>query len=402
MTVTGCVAALLDRRTHPANTMALAALVTLGLNPSHLFDVGCQLSFLAIAAILWGSSPLERAGRAALQARISPLDRLIEPPVWLRAVRRAGGWLGAMVVVSLVVWLVTLPLVTLRFHLAAPVGMVLNLPLIPLTTLALLASGLTLGLTAVWAPLARPSAWLSDVSLTWTSSLVRWGAARRWGHVFVSSPSWVWVLGIYTLLTLATAAWMGPWPVKVRRWGWGLLTVWVALGLAASLARLPRPGTPLEAEVLAVGHGLAVRIETGDGRTWLYDCGRMRDPSVGRRIIAPALWARGVRHLDAVILSHADADHYNGLPDLLDRFSIGAVRVPPGFASPANPGAIRLLDLIRARGVPIHTIADGDQWSAGGAGFHVWHPPHRIPTRSTPTTPGASSSTWKPSTITPS
>ena len=80
-------------------------------------------------------------------------------------------------------------------------------------------------------------------------------------------------------------------------------------------------------------------VQSADGRTVLYDCGRMGDPHVGRRVIAPALWSRGVRRIDVVILSHADADHYNGLPDLLDRFAIGAVLVPPGFAGPANPGA---------------------------------------------------------------
>ena len=93
-----------------------------------------------------------------------------------------------------------------------------------------------------------------------------------------------------------------------------------------------RETATLEAEFLAVGHGLAVLIHTPDGQTLLYDCGRLGDPTVGRRIIAPALWARGVSRIDTVFLSHADQDHYDGLPDLLDRFPIGEVRLPPGFA----------------------------------------------------------------------
>ena len=66
MTVTYCVAGLVDRRSRPANTLAAAAIVTLGLNPAHLFDVGCQLSFLAVAAIVWGvgrSRPGSDAGK---------------------------------------------------------------------------------------------------------------------------------------------------------------------------------------------------------------------------------------------------------------------------------------------------------------------------------------------------
>jgi competence protein ComEC len=388
MTLIGCGAGLIDRRARPANTLALAAVVTLVLNPAYLFDVGCQLSFLAIAAIVWGSTPLFAWGTAPA----TPLDRLerrLEPP-WRQGLRACARWLGQLLLVSLVVWLVTLPLAALRFHLVTPIGIALNLPLIPLTTAALLAAGLTLGLSALWAPLGMPAAWVCGSCLRLTDAVVRWGAALRWGHGFVPAPSWVWVLGIYALLGLAAAAQAGRWPRPARRWAWSLLAVWVAVGLGLSLARFPRPGGSLEAEVLAVGHGLAVVVVAGDGQTWVYDCGRLRDPGVGRRIIAPALWARGVRRIDAVILSHADSDHYNGLPDLLDRFSIGVVRVPPDFAGPANPGAVRLLDEVRARGVPVRTIAAGDHWEAAGARFSAWHPPALSASTSAPA-PGLSS-----------
>ncbi len=56
---------------------------------------------------------------------------------------------------------------------------------------------------------------------------------------------------------------------------------------------------------------------------------------------------------------HADSDHFNGVPDLLDRFAIGAVRIPPGFADPRNPGAARLVAAIEARGIPVVPIAAG-------------------------------------------
>jgi competence protein ComEC len=227
-----------------------------------------------------------------------------------------------------------------------------------------------LGLSALWDPLGGPAAWACAVCLVGTEHLVRWGASRSWGHAFVPGPSWAWVLVAYGLLAVSTAAGVSRWPL--RRVAWGLLVGWVALGLV--LPRIPhRNGRP-EAEVLAVGHGLAIVIQAGE-ETILYDCGRMHDPSVGRRIVAPALWARGVSRLDAVILSHADADHYNGLPDLLERFPIAEIRIPPGFAGPANPGAIQLLKTVRARGVPVRTITEGDQWETAGARLSVWHPP---------------------------
>jgi competence protein ComEC len=374
MTATYCVAGLSDRRGRAANTLAMAALVTLGLNPAHLFDVGCQLSFLAVGAIVWAGGPAAAwAVPATHPDPLTALERRFEPG-WKRLSRRAGAWVVQAVVISTVVWLAALPLVALRFHLVSPVGVVLNLPLIPMTSLALLASGVSLGLSAVWEPLGRPSGWLAAWLLRWTERVVRSGAAWRWGHAFVPEPAWGWVLGFYLLLGLAAAAaglgrWRGP--------ASGLLAAWAAAGLGAAVVPLvtARPGGPTRAEVLAVGHGLAVLIETGGGRAVLYDCGRMRDPSVGRRVVAPALWARGVRRLDAVVLSHADADHYDGLPDLLDRLPVAAVLVPPGFAGASNPGAAELLALVRSRGVAVRTVAAGATWSAGMTRFAVLGPP---------------------------
>lgn len=379
MTVTVCLASLIDRPHKPANLLAMAALVTLALNPAHLFDVGGQLSFLAIAAIVWCVRPVSDWLRFVFYrvtfrhqqpgSALDELERKFEP--WWRALtRKRLGILFEGLSVSVVVWLVALPLVMLRFHLVSPIGVLLNIPLIPITSAALLASGVALMLSAVWAPLGAPAAWFCSWMLRLTERLVRWGAGRSWGHGFVAGPSWVWVLGFYGLLGVSVAA--GVCRSRFRRPAWVLLSAWLVFGVA--LSRLPRGPGALEADVLAVGHGLAVVIQDRDGRTILYDCGKMRDPSVGRRLIAPALWSRGVNRLDLVILSHADSDHYDGLSDLLDRFSIGAVRVPPGFAGPANPGAALLVREIEARGIPVVPIVAGEEWNSGGTSFRVRHP----------------------------
>ena len=80
--------------------------------------------------------------------------------------------------------------------------------------------------------------------------------------------------------------------------------------------------------------------------------------------------------IDAVFLSHADQDHYNGLLDLLDRFSIGVVRITPHFGGEANPAAMDLLRRIKARGIPIQPV-DGaaESWETSGVSFRVRHPP---------------------------
>ena len=360
MTVGACAAGLKDRCVGPANLLSAAALATLAHNPSDLFDVGCQLSFLAVAVILW-CVPAALGWGAPGLTELDVLERRLEP-WWRKAGRRGLATLRAGLVASSVIWMAGWPLVALRFHLVSPVGILINIPLIPLTSLALLLSGLTLGLSAIWPPLGSPTAWACGVCLEWTEAAVRWGTARRWGHAFVVGPPWGWTLAFYALLGLATLAGACRWRTR-SRW-WALTIAWGTIGAALPLASTRPEST--EAEVFSVGHGLSVMIRSTGGRTALYDCGKMGDPHVGRRAIAPALWSRGVRRVDLLILSHADADHFNGLPDLLDRFEIGVVRVPPGFGGPKNPGARRLLDEVRARGIPVGSIAEGDTIDLGG------------------------------------
>jgi competence protein ComEC len=372
MTLAACLAGLLARGPRPANLMAAAAFATLALNPAYLFDVGCQLSFLAIAALFWGV-PAALGWLRPKPGALDATERFYESR-WRKRLRRVGRWFVDGLVASVVVWLAAWPLVAFRFHMTSPMGILLNLPLVPMTSFAMLAAGLSLGLAALWAPLGAPAAWTCRELLGATDALVRWGARQGWGHWFGPGPSEAWVVGFYVLLALAAAGTLNGWGRRVERSAWIVLLSFSAAMLAVLWIPIT-PGRP-EAEVLAVGHGLAVVLRSGDGHALLYDAGRMADPHSGRRLIAPALWARGVNRLDIVVLSHADSDHYNALPDLLERFPIGVVLVPHGFGGAANPGALDLLKSIEARGIPIRTIARGEGWDLGrDLRLEVLHPP---------------------------
>ena len=87
-----------------------------------------------------------------------------------------------------------------------------------------------------------------------------------------------------------------------------------------------------------MGHGEAIVLELPGGRTVLYDAGRMAAPTACCRSVSGYLWSRGLTHIDAVVLSHADTDHYNAVPELLERFSVGTVYVSPGDVRPEERG----------------------------------------------------------------
>jgi len=134
----------------------------------------------------------------------------------------------------------------------------------------------------------------------------------------------------------------------------------------------------LECTFLSVGHGCATVLELPSGQTMLYDAGCLASPEFGARSVAASLWSRGITHLDAVILSHADADHYNLVPDLLERFSVGAVYVSPVMFEYENRAIVALREAIREAEVPVREIFAGDRLRVGeGCRIEVLHPPRR-------------------------
>jgi competence protein ComEC len=376
---------LLRRPTMPANVFALAWLVVGLINPSDWFEAGCLLSFLAVALLYFGfrrsfgpfGVPSAAAGLArCLFPSTDPLEMLLEQsrPAWERWLIALGRRVALSYAVTVVIWCAAAPLVAARYHVVAPIGILIGPPAFFLTAIALL-SGFLLLLTA---PIGGPFTTVFAAGTRWSLSastwLVRAADSVPGGHWYVGDvPEW-WLRALY--LTLFGVLLIEP--VR-QRWQWALPAgaAWLCVGLLAGSAR------PADAELrcafLAVGHGGCTVIETPDGRVLLYDAGAMGGPDVTRRQIAPYLWSRGIHRIDELFLSHADLDHFNGLPALLDRFAVGQVTCTPTFADKNTPGVRETLLALERHGVPIRIARAGDCFEAGDVRMEVLHPPESGP-----------------------
>jgi competence protein ComEC len=106
---------------------------------------------------------------------------------------------------------------------------------------------------------------------------------------------------------------------------WGCLTMLV--GILVWWAWSPRtewaPGT-LRVTFLDVGQGDATLLELPDGQTVLIDGGpAYRRLDMGRAVIGPYLWNRGIHRIDHMVATHPQWDHVGGLPWLLQSFDVG-------------------------------------------------------------------------------
>ncbi|MCS7305113.1 MAG: ComEC/Rec2 family competence protein [Thermoguttaceae bacterium] len=379
-----CLAALAGRQPLNWNTLAAAGLVILAINPTELFRLGTQLSFLSVGGLfLLGSkyrlgehllpkmSPQAQSAPTVWWERIEklfvphrplakdwasswqllrrwkqyvwtwlgpldssdPLDRLI-----LRSMsrtERAVRWLihtfGFILASGAVIWGVVTPLIMARMHLCPLSGLLLNaLAWIPMMA-AMVSGFLFLALGWVWEPLAQLLAGSCSLSLYSLKTLIDWAAHLPGSYFWTPGPAGWWLLGFYGGL----AAWLIWFRSGFRlRWAVVVLVSWIALGLGASTvlgAFRAKERGQWECTFLSVGHGLAVVLHLPDGQTWLYDAGATAPAGRTAEIIAGYLWSRGIRQLEAVFLSHPDQDHYNALPELLERFRIERVIMPAGM-----------------------------------------------------------------------
>lgn len=361
-----CMGRLIGERTFSMNLLAVAALLVVCLNPTDVFAIGPQLSFLAVATLAIGKDwifwpptqdPLERV---IANTRSAPI----------RCLRWCGRQVRTAVLVSAVIWVLAMPIVAFRFHLVSLSGLLIN-PFLLLPIAMALYAGLVVLVFGWWlSPIAWLAGWFCDRNL----ALVEWSVAEvhqmPFGHFWTSGPSGFAIVAFYVGAFLLAAF---P-PTRIRgHWlallfvGWLVFFWW----LPKQMNDARKADRHLICTFLDVGHGSSVLIEHPNGENWLYDAGAMGASGYGARNIASALWYQGIDHLDAVIISHADADHFNAIPDLLEKFSVDRVYVSPMMASKSTPKIVELFQSIDAKGAKVLPLVQGDEISVKNANHHV-------------------------------
>jgi competence protein ComEC len=131
-----------------------------------------------------------------------------------------------------------------------------------------------------------------------------------------------------------------------------------------------------EITAIDVGQGDSILLVTPGGKTVLMDAGGIpgtahSDFDVGEEVVSPYLWSRGIRHLDAVALSHAHSDHLGGMASIIANFRPREFWY--GLESPA-PEFARLESVARSYGVALKQYRAGETLSFGGIGIRVLNP----------------------------
>lgn len=328
--------------------IGLTVLILVLFDPAIAFDMGAWLSFLAVGALGW------------VAARSStPADSSVPPDIvtwWDRLqeyLYQTWQWVSRSYQQMLAVTLLSAPLIATQFHLVSLTGMVVNLLLIPLTTLTLIAGYIFVAAGSLLPALATLAGYPFGGLLSLLNLSVKYSADVRTGFVMIPDlPEWFLPLW-YALLAGAVLA-TRPRFRQMFRLSLLLLTI-VQFHQVCQ-----RPSTAgLTCTVLSVGHGNAIVVEADD-RVLLFDAGAMNRGDRTADVIAGYLWSRGHRMVDAVILSHADADHYNAVRGLLEKMPIGQVLTSQQFAQSGSAEVAGLTSAMQSLEVPASLVLHGD------------------------------------------
>ena len=327
--------------------LGVAFLALVALDPPRLTSAGFQLSF---------------AGAAGLVAWVRPLRRGIRR-TWPR---RTPDALVDGLAAGTAATLATLPFVAWHFERVSLVGIPATLVASPCVVLALPGALLSLAADALHPAAGRFLAGgvgLALDALVWSA---RTAAAPAWASVWVPR-GWVSV-GLVGALVGAHLAYKMRTPARSA-----LLAGGAAAGILAwpGLLVLQARGTA-EVLMMDVGQGDAVALRTPAGRWLLVDAGPPWDGDPGASPVVRTLRRRGVRRLEALVLTHPDLDHIGGAPAVLGAFEVGEI-LDPG--EPAGKEAyVALLEEAARRGIPWRQARAGDRRGWDGVDVRILHP----------------------------
>ncbi len=351
MGAAGLVAALAGRPASRLYALGLAAAVTLALNPYAAGDAGWQLSFAAVVGLVAFAAPLR---------------------AWLVR-RRLPGPVAEAAAMTLAATAATAPLLAVHFERLSLVALPANLLVAPVVAPVMWLGMVAAALAQASPLLAAPLNAINAPLVGFVDAIARLAAGVPHAVLAVRLPG---VLGALAGYAAMAGAWFALRALGRRTPRGPRLAV--AGALAAVLAGLafagpsgataPGPGETV-VSFLDVGQGDATLIER-DGRSVLFDTG-----PPGGQIVA-RLQQVDRRRLDALVLTHAQADHDGAAVPVLDRFR--PKLVVDGGAGWPTPVQRALPGVAAAVGARVVTAAAGDVLRLGPMTIAVLSPTEQV------------------------
>lgn len=326
-----------EKRVNIYNTLAAAALIQTIIDPLQIFDMGFQLSFIAVFSIVYIYKRIEKL----LPERFNP--DLIQNVILKRGIQ--------LFLVSLSALLGTLPITVFYFYRVPLISLIANLFVIPLVGLigALGFAQVILGF--IWGGINLAYGEVQMILIGVLRWMIKIASQFPFAYLQVAGISTIGLFIWYALLfgvlnfdknRVRIATIVGV-LLLMNIWVWGKVV----------------EKHELQITFFNVGQGDAALVEFPSGKKMLVDTGdRTFRRDYGKLVIAPYLKRNCISHVDIMALSHPHNDHIGGAPYLLRNFSFGEIWETDLKARSGTYHRIHFL--ADSLGIPIRKLYAGD------------------------------------------
>ena len=331
-----------------AAAMAIMLLVS---NPLYIKNGSFLLSFGAILSIWFIAIPLNRSFmeiRKEQKARWKMLfcGRGRMGDYFFEVINKLIDYVVGTLIFSFGINVGMLPLLVLLYHEVPTYSIFLNILILPVMPLLLLI-GLLGGLVGLVFGLGP-----TDIILKPCHFIILY--MESISEFFLRLPRAKLIVGHHGILFIAIYYLIVLFILKYKT---GIVRCFALIGLY--LIWLAPVKGDFEIDVLDVGQGDGIYINSGDGIHYFIDGGSTSKSSVGEYTILPFLKYKGVGSIDYWFLSHMDEDHVSGVFELLEQdYKIENIVLSAEI--PKNDTLVELIGLAEEKGTEIIYMNSGD------------------------------------------
>lgn len=334
------LAGLVGRTFDILSALSLSAFIILLQNPYELFQAGFLLSFGAVLGI----------------AVLLPC---------LNSMHGTKNGLVKGLYTSISAQVLTLPAVLYYFFQVPLYGVLVNLLVVPLTSLLMLAAAAAGMVGVISSSLGIFLAGGANYILKIYEAVCKVGSKLPGNTITVGRSGFVRILLYYGMVTLFIIC-----SRRIRK-----LRVLLILAAAVAVLTVQMPDKKLHITMLDVGQGDAIFIRNGSGGTYLVDGGSQDVNRAGSCRITPYLLSIGVDTLDYAIVTHTDKDHVSGLMELIEEGRVTVKHLILPETNTRNRTYAKLEEMARGKKIKLVYMASGDRITDGNLIMHVLHPP---------------------------
>lgn len=336
----------------PHDAISLTFLLMLGTDPYYIYHIGFQLSFVVSFFLIMSHRLIENASMS----------------FW-----------NQLLAASIVSQLSSLPLILYHFYQISLLSLPLNLLFIPLFSLVVLPACLCILCLLLIIPFLGETLSLTlNMLLDVSNRLVAFAVTLPHTRLIFGQPSFLVTISLYAGILWLFAAWERN--GKHRVWAGGYLIL---------LMLFQYYQFDMNAEgrvtVIDVGQGDSILIELPYRKgVYLVDTGGKvsfeKEPwqekrhsfEVGKDVLLPFFYARGIRKIDKLLITHGDYDHAGAAETVIRKVKVQELVI--GKKDALDELEEKLVEQSRSQGIEVIFAEKGDMWREGNFSFYVLSP----------------------------